>query len=1052
MEYKKYQQLIYGVFSISIVCLLNGALAGESNPVKSIQNNSRILDTGIFDGNRIRNDLENNGMIVSHRITGHSGMEWPKGTGTYINFASGVWLAGYVNGELRTAVAEYGPEYVPGPYGSDPYLAENKIYRVNRYDLDSPAGNPDFQNWPVDLGAPWVDVDGDGVYNPLPNGPDYPEILGDQELWFVINDGDSVNHTIFATQPLGVEIQTTIWGYDRMDQYGDMLFVKSLIINRGNVSIDSMFIGLWDDPDIGDATDDFVGCDTTLGLGFCYNDGADNDYGPSVPAIGYDFLQGPIVPAIGDSAIAFGQVINDYKNLQMTSFVKYINSADAIWSDPNDAQEAYNLMNGLMKDGNPYDYSITGGSHFVHPGDPLLDQGPGDSEFIDADIHPSGDRRFLMNSGAFNMAPGDSQEVIFSIIIARSTDNLASLSMLKQTDSLTQVVADNSYLLPEDTTFAQFAIVSDFQVVGDNLNDDGLINNGELIKLIFSVGNTTAETISTVVIVTPMSSLVNSESESSIIINELAPLPGQYTLTSDEAFYLYLQPEYSNNQFPLQIDIGNLNDGTWNRQIISLPVALLDYQPPDTVSWAEHIAGISDGRVGFRVVNPAEIQVANYQISFSNQYYDSLGVLADGLGINLRNLDTGVLVLDRHSMPDRYQFGFPITDGFKLVVEDLPANLKSISVIANGNGTLSTPADAVPYWYYPDYIVSGGDYSEQQTNGTVWFISMHPSYGIDENDFLAAVFAYSGGYGSPNQGLASIIPEDFELRFTDSGQAVNYWGPNQSILDVPFEWWNIGDADDPGDDYKLITYLLDEDESGTWNLMYDASDSSGGTGWADHPMSGGLNDPWTDRMYVLSPVDKTPGTQGYDNFMAQAASYPNGLPGWYAQPGDASGPLDAYNFASRLVLVLLNGGDVTTTTSPADYSAESPENGTIFRFTTNKVIDSTDVYTFNTSGLEVSPPDGIPQEFALRQNYPNPFNPITTIQYQLPYSSEVTLKVFDILGRDVITLAQGKKSSGFHSVVWDGRNNKGVPVSTGLYFYKLKAGQFVKIRKMLLLK
>ena len=73
-----------------------------------------IPATGNFDGNRVRNDLENNGMIVSHRLTGHSGMEWPKGNDTYSVFASGVWYAGKVNDDLRCATAEYGPEMVSG--------------------------------------------------------------------------------------------------------------------------------------------------------------------------------------------------------------------------------------------------------------------------------------------------------------------------------------------------------------------------------------------------------------------------------------------------------------------------------------------------------------------------------------------------------------------------------------------------------------------------------------------------------------------------------------------------------------------------------------------------------------------------------------------------------------------------------------------------------------------------------------------------------------------------------------------------------------------------
>ena len=90
-----------------------------------------MADSGQFDGNRIRDDLENNGMLVSHRITGHSGMEWPKGSHKYINYASGIWIAGKVGGDIRTAVGEYGPEFVAGPWGSESGDSEHQLYIVN---------------------------------------------------------------------------------------------------------------------------------------------------------------------------------------------------------------------------------------------------------------------------------------------------------------------------------------------------------------------------------------------------------------------------------------------------------------------------------------------------------------------------------------------------------------------------------------------------------------------------------------------------------------------------------------------------------------------------------------------------------------------------------------------------------------------------------------------------------------------------------------------------------------------------------------------------------
>ena len=74
---------------------------------------------------------------------------------------------------------------------------------------------------------PNVDEDGDGIYTPMPSGPDHPDFIGDQVIWWVMNDGDIAEHSIFGTLPLGVEVQMTLWGYDRPDAFGDMMFVKA---------------------------------------------------------------------------------------------------------------------------------------------------------------------------------------------------------------------------------------------------------------------------------------------------------------------------------------------------------------------------------------------------------------------------------------------------------------------------------------------------------------------------------------------------------------------------------------------------------------------------------------------------------------------------------------------------------------------------------------------------------------------------------------------------------------------------------------------------------
>ncbi|MCB0312530.1 MAG: T9SS type A sorting domain-containing protein, partial [Calditrichaeota bacterium] len=95
---------------------------------------------------------------------------------------------------------------------------------------------------------------------------------------------------------------------------------------------------------------------------------------------------------------------------------------------------------------------------------------------------------------------------------------------------------------------------------------------------------------------------------------------------------------------------------------------------------------------------------------------------------------------------------------------------------------------------------------------------------------------------------------------------------------------------------------------------------------------------------------------------------------------------------------------------------------------------------------------GIPTEFSLQQNYPNPFNPTTTIRYGLREDAKVSVKIYNVLGQVVKTLVNNRQTAGFKTAVWDGTNDFGAKVSSGIYIYRIEANDFVDSKKMILLK
>lgn len=344
------------------------------------------------------------------------GLEFPKGSGRTCVFAAGPWLAATVGGQIRVAVSEYTDEYRPGAMigaaPDDSGLAEYHVYKLDRRYTSSARRDSALASYiagAVLHGAPPVALLPDGTL----------DIRGDQMLWAVYNDADPGVHTNRAgsTAPLGVEIQQTTYAWMVPGPLSQTAFLHYRIINKGGNRLDGLCVGLWSDPDVGYASDDLVGCDTTRSLGFAYN-GSDFDavYGHAVPAVGFDFLRGPRVGA---------QVLG------MTAFVKYIGG-----TDPDNGYKTFFLLHGLQSNGFPIVNPVTGEiTTFVVSGDPV--RGTGWLDQI-----PS-DRRLTLSSGPFTMMPGDTAEVMAAVVIGQGSNRLASIDVMKLSDDHVQSFFDH---------------------------------------------------------------------------------------------------------------------------------------------------------------------------------------------------------------------------------------------------------------------------------------------------------------------------------------------------------------------------------------------------------------------------------------------------------------------------------------------------------------------------------------------------------------------------------------------------------------------------------
>ncbi len=324
----------------------------------------------------------------------------------------------------------------------------------------------DRNNWPADEGAPFNDVNEDGIYEPDIDIPGVPQ--ASQTMFIKYDDG---NVPLYGSPAIGLEVSETYWAVSGHEELMNTIFKKTDIKYTGGSQpspgsyIDSMFICQWSDPDIGNSGDDFAGCDTTLNLGYAYNsysvDAVYTGLGLAPPAAGYVMLQGTseYTGDMADSAIFNLKWRKGYRYSNPNPLSSFIYLAGGgTWSDPafnyTGTLEFYNIMRGYRPDP-PYpagelfpegaaDYTGTG--CYLLTGDPVSGTGKTDGE-----IDPLGDRRIVSVNGPFNMELGDQVEIVTAFISALGTDNLSAITKLRQdaasADSTFQTMVDSSYIV-----------------------------------------------------------------------------------------------------------------------------------------------------------------------------------------------------------------------------------------------------------------------------------------------------------------------------------------------------------------------------------------------------------------------------------------------------------------------------------------------------------------------------------------------------------------------------------------------------------------------------
>jgi hypothetical protein len=975
---------------------LAAAPAGKAKAAKPA-----VVDAQIMDVNQIECYIQNNGKIGENPTTGGDGFFYPKGQrNASIVFTGGIWVLGMVNGDVRSACADYSTEFQPGailPDGNadDPTKPEYKIYTYEKGDAVDAAA--------IAQGCP-------------------PAVIGDKMMFCVFND--VTDHTVvFTKPPIGLEASLTAFGFNQTGAMGNTLFYKFNFTNKGAATLDSAFVAVFFDPDDGDGNDDFVGCDKDLGIGYVFNgDNYDTKYGAAVPSMGCDFFQGPIVDAPGESAtLPDGTVLADKKILQMTSFFAYINGApitgmgDPSLQDAQGAQEAYYFVNGFRGNGEPWTDPTTGlETNFPFSGDPVLNTG-----WLMSSITSPKDMRMGLAAGPFTLAPGDPKEVVIGLVVGRGGDNMSSVSLMKYYDKQAQAAYDKNFDLASPPPTPQVTVGKDDENLmlmwnqsSSDYSDKGYEFEGYNIYQGLSASGPWSR-IATI----DQNNLVttvwddNYSEELGTVLN----MPVQFGTDTGLRYNFFVEKDYLNNvplvngrsyyfavtSYAYNPDgvpktLENAPNGI--EAVPQKPVLNTEYNAAmlDTIP-AVH-AGTSQGHCIVSVMDPAAITGHDYEVAFSTN--DEGAILW-----SLKDKTTGQTKLaGQKQAATATDEQFAVVDGLKIKVTGPSAGMLACVEVANANYPGGFPAS--------QQDAKGAPYG----GNNVWGSNSAPDDANLNGKFIV------GYQGSAYLGDVSRA-HDYEIRFTAAG-SWGVWGLSTgNYAKVPFEVWDIGRStpNDATDDEQMVPCL------------YEA----GGT--AD--------------VFDLPNGDEVDGTYGYPCSDRIYMYYADGEPSGYAAYAAAC---DAGDFATANNLwgMTYDRSFARIVFFRTDGNPGLPAAGTVVRFLTNKPNSETDVFSFGTADVAKEQSAAVAEKRLSEINvFPNPYFGLNTAEgsffeqivtfNNLPEAC--TIRIFSLSGQLVRTLVH---DNGTPFERWNLQNEEQLPVASGMFIVHIETAFGDKILKL----